>query len=151
MAIRVIHARITRGEHNSEAAFTVPALTVPVLPRQVPCSACGNLPNRKRLQQLAAGLGKNFPAGRENPETHMAGARAGHGSQRIGAERRRLWLYGGSDRIIHLELDRVRRVLEIVHLLPFQLDIRLDEIAAEYIAFHQEGMVGLQFAQRVAQ
>src|SRR5437870_9694412 len=42
------------------------------------------------------------------------------------------WRFGvvrGSDRIVHHELDRVRGVLEIVHLFPFQLDVRLDLVA----------------------
>jgi hypothetical protein len=94
----------------------------------------------------------SLPSGKIT-ETQMAGPGAvpgaGHGSLRIAAGRRRLRLLG-SDRIVHLELDRMRRMLEIVHLFPFQLDIRFDEIAAEHIAFHQKGVIGLQFAQRVA-
>src|SRR5689334_22950880 len=59
------------------------------------------------------------------PEAHMAGAAAGHGLYSV---------WSGSDRVVHLKLDRMRRVLEIVHLFPFQLDIRLDEVAAEHVA-----------------
>jgi len=56
-----------------------------------------------------------------------------------------------SDRIVHLELDRVRGVLEVVHLLPFQLHVRFEEVAFEDLALGQEGVVVLQFADRLAQ
>src|SRR5712692_10115104 len=56
-------------------------------------------------------------------------ARTGPG---VAARPRGVWACGvGSDRIIHLELDRVGGVLEIVHLLPLQLRVRLDQVHGE--------------------
>jgi hypothetical protein len=108
----------------------------------------GNSPNQSRIQYLSprrTGKIAKFPW----PQG-TSGKPGGAHVRREG----RPWLVptrGGSDRVIHLEFDRVRRVLEIVHLFPLQLDIRFDEIAAEHIAFHQKGVIGLQFAQRIAQ
>src|ERR1700693_6189052 len=80
---------------------------------------------------------------------HMAGAWPAMLS--IYPARKRTGREIGLDRVVHLELDRVRGVLEIVHLFPLQLDVGLDEIAIENIALQQEGMVVLQLAERVAQ
>ena len=46
-----------------------------------------------------------------------------------------------SDRIIHLELDRMRRVLEGIHFFHLELDIAVDEVVAEHAALLEEGAV----------
>src|SRR6516165_6511472 len=51
-------------------------------------------------------------------------------------------LGGASDRVVHLELDRVRRVLEGVDLFVFEIDVGLDEVLGEDLALQEEGMVG---------
>ena len=60
--------------------------------------------------------------------------------------------YGSrSDRIVHLEFDRVGGVLERVHLLPLQFHVGLDLVHAENVAPQQEGVVVAQLAERFAQ
>ena len=56
-----------------------------------------------------------------------------------------------SDRIVHLELNRMRRVLEGIHFFHLELDVALDEVLAEHVALLQELVVGLQAVQRLAQ
>ena len=46
------------------------------------------------------------------------------------------------NRVIHLEFDRVRGVLEGVHLLPLQFHVGLDLVHVEDVALQQKGMVG---------
>src|SRR5690349_6948105 len=50
----------------------------------------------------------------------------------------------GLRRIVHLELDRMRGVLEGVDLFPLQLEIGGDEVLGEDIALQQKGLVSLQ-------
>ena len=54
---------------------------------------------------------------------------------------------GTSGRVIHLELDGMRRVLEAVHLAPLQLDVAADLLGVEHVAREQEVVVGLERAQ----
>src|SRR5579863_120900 len=58
---------------------------------------------------------------------------------------------GGSHAVIHLELDRMRRVLELVHFLVLEIDVGLDEVLGEHVALQQEGVVGLEALERLAQ
>ena len=46
-------------------------------------------------------------------------------------------------RIVHLELDRMRGVLEADHLLHLQLDVAVDEVVVEHAAGLEEGAVGI--------
>src|SRR4051812_40084407 len=56
-----------------------------------------------------------------------------------------------SGRVVHLELNGMRRVLETEHLGPLQLDVAADLLLAEHVAGQQEVVVGLQRLQRLAQ
>src|SRR5436190_16209788 len=56
-----------------------------------------------------------------------------------------------SGRVIHLELDRMRGVLETDHLLHLELDVHLDEIVVEHAAGFQELAVLVEIAERLAQ
>src|SRR3569623_1227612 len=55
------------------------------------------------------------------------------------------------DGIVHGELDRVRSVLEIVHLLPLQLHVAVDEVVGEHAAGLQEGAIGVEGLESLAQ
>src|SRR6266849_6989997 len=56
-----------------------------------------------------------------------------------------------SRRIIHLELDRMRSVLEPDHFLHLELDVHLDEIVVEHPAGFEELAVLVEIAERLAQ
>src|SRR5690606_6299521 len=82
------------------------------------------------------------------------------GAKKRGAQRKRPALSGRpgpgcgnpvSDRVVHLELDRVRGVLEGVDLFPLELDVGLDLVLGEDVAGQQELVIGGQGLQRLAQ
>src|SRR5258708_4771584 len=57
-------------------------------------------------------------------------------------------------RIVHVELDRVRRLVEADDLLHLQLDVGIDHVVGEHVAGLEEGAVlvevGEGFAERSA-
>src|ERR671922_1294869 len=54
-------------------------------------------------------------------------------------------------RIIHFELDRMRRVLEADDLGHLQIDVAVDEVIVENAARFEEGAVLVQISERLAQ
>ena len=55
------------------------------------------------------------------------------------------------DAVIHVEFDRVRRVLEAIHFFPFQFEIGVDLVIVHHAAFFQEVAIGVEGFQRFAQ
>ena len=53
-----------------------------------------------------------------------------------------------STAVIHIELDRMRRHLETLHLLHLQLEIGVDLIVGEDVAPLQEGAVRIEMERR---
>src|SRR5258708_3757797 len=56
-----------------------------------------------------------------------------------------------SDAVIHLELDRVRRVLEGVDLFPLEVHVAAEEVVGEHVALLEEGVILLEVADGLAQ
>ncbi len=56
-----------------------------------------------------------------------------------------------SGRIIHLELDRVGGMFEVVYFLPLELHIGIYKVVAEHISFFEEVAVGVERFHRLAQ
>ena len=54
-------------------------------------------------------------------------------------------------RIVHLELDRMRRVLEADDLAHLQVDIAVDEVVVEHAADLEEGAILVELFERLAQ
>src|SRR5437762_11740736 len=54
-----------------------------------------------------------------------------------------------SDAVVHLEFDRVRRVLEGVHLTHLEFDIAVDKIVVKHAAFLQECAVAFERFERL--
>src|SRR5687767_3532881 len=54
-------------------------------------------------------------------------------------------------RVVHLELDRVRGVLEADHLLHLQVDVAVDEVVVEYPTGLEEGAILVQLLERLTQ
>src|SRR5260221_13781973 len=54
-------------------------------------------------------------------------------------------------RVIHLELDRMRGVLEANHFRHLEIDVTVDEIVVEHAARLQEGAVGVEARECLAQ
>src|SRR6201999_2336283 len=54
-------------------------------------------------------------------------------------------------RIVHLELNRVRGVLEADHFGHLQLDVAVDEVVVEHAAGLEEGAVLVELLERLAQ
>ena len=55
------------------------------------------------------------------------------------------------DRIIHLEFDRMRRVLQRDDLFHLQVDIGIDLIVGKDIALRQEAAIGAERVQSLTQ
>jgi hypothetical protein len=108
---------------QQQTAFAAFALALPVRPRNLPV-LFGEFHEAQALPISCHRLPKKFPCrqgkSRKRAWPARGPAMACEGSPpRDGAP----FICGGSDRIVHLELDRMGGMLEIVHLLPFQLDI----------------------------
>ena len=56
-----------------------------------------------------------------------------------------------SDAVVHRELDRVRSVFEAVDLLPFEVDVAVDQVVGEHIALLEKVTVGVELGHRLAQ
>src|SRR5215213_1495358 len=54
-------------------------------------------------------------------------------------------------RIIHFELDRMRRVLEANDLLHLEVYVSVDEVIVEHPARLEEGAILVEIAERLAQ
>src|SRR6185437_12004974 len=54
-------------------------------------------------------------------------------------------------RVVHLELDRVRGVLEADHLAHLQVDVAVDEVVVEHAAGFEELVILVQALERLAQ
>ncbi len=95
------------------------------------------------------GVGKPLPRPLPQGEGRREGSRSATGTckRRSPQAKREKRLH----RVVHLELHRMRGVLEAVHLGPFQLDVALDLVPPEHVARKQELVVGGQRAQRLAQ
>src|ERR1043166_2639883 len=82
---------------------------------------------------------------------------AGRGFKWLGTEQgpglatgpRRLPIIASLDAVIHLELDRVRGVLEGIDLAHLELEIGVDEVVAEHVALLQEGAVAVEAFERL--
>src|SRR5882724_3311294 len=56
-----------------------------------------------------------------------------------------------SDAVVHLVLDRRRLVLPVVDLFPLELHVGVDLVVGEHAALGQEGTVGIEAVQCLAQ
>src|ERR1700678_1316680 len=56
-----------------------------------------------------------------------------------------------SDRIVHLEFDRMRRVLERVDFLHLELDVAVDEVVREDATLLEEGAIVIEAFQRLTE
>src|SRR3977135_1172764 len=56
-----------------------------------------------------------------------------------------------SRRVVHLELDGMRGVLEADHFRHLQVDVAVDEVVVEHAAGLEEGAVGIELAERLAE
>src|SRR5215216_287876 len=54
-------------------------------------------------------------------------------------------------RVIHLELDRMRGVLEADHLLHLQVNVAVDEVVFEHVIGFEEGAVLVEISECLAQ
>src|SRR5262245_55037521 len=54
-------------------------------------------------------------------------------------------------RVVHLELDRMRGVLEADDLRHLQLDVAVDEVVVEHATGLEEGTVLVEFLERLAE
>src|SRR5262245_41763442 len=82
---------------------------------------------------------------RRNSEAKQTGRLTAPRSSRCSA------CLGGSSRVVHLELDRMRGVLEADHFLHLELDVAVDEVVVEHAADLEELAVLVELLQRLAE